>query len=125
MSNRNAVEKSKQMPFQFYNAFNALTELEKSFDEFFDGYNDQWSKVRNSDAIKRILKVNMQQKMIKIVPNEKSPLRFEIKQDIETLQKVLTAAKSKHTASSVKILDKKDDPEHARKGLILAIYDSS
>ena len=37
LSNRNAVEKSKQMPFQFYNAFNALTELEESFNEFFEG----------------------------------------------------------------------------------------
>ena len=120
------------MPFQFYNAFNALTELEKSFDEFFEGYNDQWSKVRNSDAIKRILKVNMQQKMIKIVQNERNPLRYEIKQDIETLQKVLTAAKSKYTSGSVKLLDPKDDPEHFSEGfrnvfepffLILAVYD--
>ena len=82
----------------------------------YKGHENQWSKIRNGDAIKRILKVNMQKKMIKIIPEERNPLQFEIKQDIETLQKVLTAAKTKYTASSVKILDPKDDPDHFSQG---------
>ena len=58
----------------------------------------------------------MQQKMIKIVPDEREPFRLPIKQDIETLQRLLTGAKSKYKTNSVKLLDPKDDPNHFRQG---------
>ena len=59
LSNRNAVETSKQMPFQFYNAFNALTELGTTLDEFHAAQeNKMYDQMKFKNGIKAILKAN-------------------------------------------------------------------
>ena len=59
LSNRNAVESSKQMPFQFYNAFNALSELGNTLEEFHAAQeNKMYEKMKFKNGIKAVLKAN-------------------------------------------------------------------
>ena len=59
LSNRNAVETSKQMPFQFYNAFNALSELGTTLEEFHAAQEGKmYDKMKFKNGIKAVLKAN-------------------------------------------------------------------
>ena len=64
LSNRNAVEKSKQMPFQFYNAHKALEDLEASVDLFLEKNGQKWIEMKHSHAVLTVLKYHWKGKIL-------------------------------------------------------------
>ena len=126
LKNRNAVERSKQMPFQFFTAFNALDDLKaeiaKEAEKAAEKTDDEktaWEKIKYSAAVKAILGAEWKGRQIdfkKFFDYLKKPMPNPI--TVESLNAVLKTDPAKDVKPGrktpkdyLKLCEKTDTPD--------------